>query len=64
MCEITGKIYDAVLELDAAFCQFCNNVDDPLPDVPLWTETVRQDFTRLCIAYEVWANLMREEHGS
>ena len=41
-------------ELDEALCNFCNNVEDPIPAVPLWTESVRRNFEQLCEAYSRW----------
>ena len=43
-----------IREIDAALCNYCNNVEDPIPDVPLWTESVRRDFEALCDAYNLW----------
>lgn len=43
-----------IREIDAALCNYCNNVEDPIPDVPLWTESVRRDFDALCDAYDLW----------
>lgn len=42
-------------QLDKALCNFCNNADDPIPDVHLWSESVRRDFAELCVAYNAWA---------
>ncbi len=56
---MTDELRIAERALDAALCNFCNNVEDPIPDVPLWTESVRKDYDMVCEAYSKWVEQLR-----
>jgi hypothetical protein len=49
------------IELDKALCNFCNNADDPIADVNLWSASVRRDFVDLCKAYNEWYSWRKDK---
>ena len=51
MIDLVTKEED---ELEAALCEFCNNAEDEIANVHLWSESVRRDFKRLTAAYNKW----------
>lgn len=56
---MSPELAKASAAMNEALCNFCNNVEDPMPDVPRWTKSVRRDFQRLCEAYDAWVLVAR-----
>ena len=50
----TSNMTDEEAALDAALCNFCNNVGDPYEPVSRWEDGVERSFYVLRDAYNEW----------